>query len=272
MDVYGYGFLWDFRGLLRYPVIMAEKRIKIVVEYRGTPFAGWQVQPGQETVQGAIEEAISRVTGLTATVLGAGRTDAGVHSLGQVACFRIDHRLEPERYRDALNYYLPDDIRVKDSSEVDMNFHPIGDARMRRYRYLVSQEKSAIYRDLRWEIAGTVEMGKLHEAAAMISGEHDFASFCVVSSRKEDNHCRISRSQWYRIGPLLVYEVSGNRFLHSMVRSMVGAMVNIAGDNPDDNPLNLTLGRFRDIIDSSTDERVAFTAPAHGLYQVSVQY
>jgi tRNA pseudouridine38-40 synthase len=251
---------------------MAERQIKIIVEYKGTPYAGWQVQPGQETVQGALEQAVLSVTGQQVSVIGAGRTDAGVHSLGQVACFRIDHRLEAGRFQDALNYYLPDGIRVKDSCEAEMGFHPIRDARKRRYRYLLSQEKSALYRDLRWELPGQLNPEQLRQAAVMVVGEHDFAPFCVVSSRKEDNTCRIDRSKWYRIGPLFVYEIRGNRFLHSMVRSLVGAMVNIAGENPDDNPLNLTLDRFGDIISSHTDERVAFTAPAHGLYQVSVGY
>ena len=249
-----------------------QRQIKIIVEYRGTSFAGWQVQPGQETVQGALEEAVFRVTGQRVAVIGAGRTDAGVHSLGQVASFRIDHQLEADRFRDALNFYLPDDIRVKDSEEASPEFHPIRDARTRRYRYLLSQQRSALYRDLRWEYPVELNPDKLHKAAAVVVGEHDFAPFCVVSSRKEDNVCRIEQSRWRTVGPLWIYEIRGDRFLHSMVRSLVGAMVNIAEENSDNNPLNLTLEKFSDIINSPTEERVAFTAPSHGLYQVSVGY
>ena len=251
---------------------MAEKNIKIIVEYRGTAYAGWQIQSGQKTVQGELTEAIYKVTGQKVNLIGAGRTDAGVHALGQVANFRLDHKLEPERYRDAINFYLDDDIRVRESVEVDLDFHARYDARMRRYRYLMASEKSAVYRDLRWEHGRELDFDRIQKAAEMITGEHDFTPFCVVSSRKEDNTCHIEYSRWRRIGPLWVYEIRGNRFLHSMVRSLVGAMVNLADRDPDNNLLNLTLDNFNDIINSQTEKRVTFTAPAHGLYLVAVGY
>ena len=251
---------------------MSERNIKLVIEYQGTGFAGWQYQPNQRTVQGEVIGAIFRVTDQRVPVIGAGRTDAGVHALGQVANFKIDHKLEAGRFRDAINYYLPDDIRIRESSEVDRTFHATRDATFRRYRYLLSNEKSAIYRNLRWENPVSIDVDVLREAAEAVLGEHDFSPFCVVASRKEDNTCRIERSEWQRIGPLLVYEIRGNRFLHSMIRSLVGAMVNIASQTQDTNSRNLTLERFRDIINAQTDERVVFTAPAHGLYLVSVGY
>jgi tRNA pseudouridine38-40 synthase len=251
---------------------MAEKNIKIIVEYRGTAYAGWQIQDGQRTVQGAVSEAIFRVTGREVNLIGAGRTDAGVHALGQVANFRIDHKLEPERYREAINFYLDEDIRIKEAAEVDIDFHARFDARSRRYRYLLAAERSALYRELRWEHGRELDFDRIQKAATMITGEHDFTPFCVVSSRKEDNTCHIEYSRWRRFGPLWVYEIRGNRFLHSMVRSLVGAMVNLADCTPDNNLLNLTLDNFRDIITSQTDKRVTFTAPAHGLYLVAVGY
>jgi len=251
---------------------MTKQNIKLVLEYKGTNFAGWQVQTNQTTIQGSLNEAVKSVTGLEVSVMGAGRTDAGVHSLGQVAAFRIDHHLEPERYKEALNYYLPDDIRVNASEAVDWEFHPIRDARTRRYRYLISREKSALYRELRWEHPGSLDYDLLQKAAALVVGRHDFTPFCVVTSRQEDNHCEIAVSRWYKAGPLLIYEIRGNRFLHSMVRSLVGGMVNLATDEPDRNAHNLTLDQFGDIINAQTDERIKFTAPAHGLYQVSVGY
>lgn len=251
---------------------MAERNIKITVEYEGTAFAGWQIQDSQKTVQGEITAAIERVTGAKVNLIGAGRTDAGVHALGQVANFRSDHRLEPERYRDALNYYLPKDIRVKSSEEVPLEFHARFDATYRRYRYLVANEASAVYRHLRYHCPFELNVELLKEAAEAVTGEHDFRPFCVVASRKESNLCRVFHSRWIRVGPLLAYEVRANRFLHSMVRSLVGAMVNLAAVNRDRNSLNLTLESFKDIILATTDERVAFTAPAHGLYLVSVGY
>jgi tRNA pseudouridine38-40 synthase len=251
---------------------MPERNIKLVIEYKGTAFAGWQIQADQRTIQGEITEAIHKTTGLKATLTGAGRTDAGVHALGQVANFIIDHSLDPERYQEALNFYLPADIRIKSSCEVDPGFHARRDAVSKRYRYLLSTERSALYRELRWEHPIALDIDKLKAAAALIVGEHDFAPFCIVASRKENNVCRIESARWRRVGPLLVFEIRGNRFLHGMVRSLVGAMVNVATIEKDDNPHNLTLERFANIINISTKERVVFTAPPQGLYLVSVQY
>ncbi len=249
------------------------KNIKLIVEYKGTSFAGWQVQPGQKTIQGEITEAILKTTGESVEVTGAGRTDAGVHALGQVANFMTGHTLDPARFRDALNYYLPEDIRIKSSDEVSDQFHARFSARSRRYRYLLSSDRSALYREFRWEKEGLApNRDCLKAAATLVIGEHDFTPFCVVASQKEDNRCTIDHSQWIKYGPLWVYEIRGNRFLHSMVRSLVGAMVNLAGTVPDNNMHNLTLERFRDIMLGRNSERVVFTAPAHGLYLVSVQY
>lgn len=251
---------------------MAERNIKLTVEYKGSSFAGWQIQEVPRTVQGEITEAIRRVTGETVDLVGAGRTDTGVHALGQVANFHINHTLAAERFRDALNYHLSDDIRIKESCEMPPAFHARFDAKFRRYRYLLAREKSAIFRELRWENPVEIDFKRLQEAAAMIIGEHDFGPFCVVASLKEDNRCRIEYSKWSAMGPLWVYEIRGNRFLHSMVRSLVGAMVNLATVKPDNNMHNLTLERFGSIIAAQSDERVVFTAPACGLYLVQVGY
>lgn len=251
---------------------MVERNIRLLVEYNGGPFSGWQIQNGEKTIQGEITEAIRRVTGKSVSLLGAGRTDAGVHARGQVANFHIDHSLESERYRDAINYHLPTGILIKESKEADDSFHSRFGAISRRYRYLLSQERSALYSGLRWERPEEVDSVALSEAAEMVSGEHDFSPFCVVSSLKENNNCQIFHSKWRAIGPLWVYEIRGNRFLHSMVRSLVGAMINLATVHQDLHPRNLTLDSFRDMLSAPATGRNPFTAPAHGLYLVSVAY
>ncbi len=248
------------------------KNIKLIVQYEGTAYSGWQVQENGETIQGRLVDAIFKTTGQQVNLIGAGRTDAGVHALGQVANFQIEHNLPPERYAPALNYYLPEDIRVLESEEVPGSFHARFDARSRHYRYLSSHELSAPYRNLRYHYRPKVDFELLQQAAAMVKGEHDFSPFCVVSSLKENNACRIEFSRWYRFGPLLAYEIRGNRFLHSMVRSLVGAMLNLATLEPDKNLLNLTLASFSDIIQAPVGQRVTFTAPACGLYLVKVIY
>lgn len=251
---------------------MAERNIKLTIQYEGTAYSGWQIQANGPTIQAGLVDAIFKTTGQTVNLIGAGRTDAGVHALGQVANFNIEHRLEPERFAEALNYYLPEDIRVVESSEADPEFHARFSAKARRYRYLVSKEPSAIYRNLRYRHRSEIDLGLLQAAARVVLGEHDFAPFCVTASRKENNNCTVEHSNWRQVGPLLVYEVRANRFLHSMVRSLVGGMLNLASAAPDQNPANLTLDKFSDIISAPSGQRIPFTAPACGLYLVKVVY
>ncbi len=248
------------------------KNVRLTIEYEGTAYAGWQWQPGERTIQGEITEAIRKVTGQDVKLIGAGRTDAGVHALGQVANFKVEHRLVAERFRDAINYYLDDDIRITASIEVDDDFHARFSARNKRYRYLVSRRVSAVYRNLHWPSPQPLDFDLLGRAAEIVVGDHDFSPFCVVSSLKDNNRCTIEHARWHRMGETLVFEIRGNRFLHNMVRSLVGAMVNLGTMDQDRNKRNLTLDRFKDIIHSSVEERVVFTAPARGLYLVSVGY
>jgi tRNA pseudouridine38-40 synthase len=252
--------------------MMAERTIKLTIEYDGSHYAGWQSQENAVTIQSAIGEAIHAVTGQSIHLTGAGRTDSGVHALGQVANFTVDHPLEAARFADAINFHLTDDIRILNSEEVPLGFNARRDAAWRRYRYLMSNRRSALCRKLRWEHHYQVDEGLLNMAAEMILGEHNFAPFCVVASRKEDNRCTVFHSKWRLIGTLWVYEIRGNRFLHSMVRSLVGAMVNVATVNRDRNSLNLTLADIGSMLSGSSNERNPFTAPAHGLYLVSVGY
>ncbi|MDZ4723280.1 MAG: tRNA pseudouridine(38-40) synthase TruA [candidate division Zixibacteria bacterium] len=249
-----------------------DRNIKIVVEYKGTRYAGWQMQENATTIQELITEALKRVTGKEITLHGAGRTDAGVHALGQVANFHIEHELEPSRYADAVNYYLPDDIRIKSSIETDLSFHSRFSAKFRRYRYLLSPERSALYHELRYELPRQFDYNLLQSSARLVRGEHDFSPFCVTASRKESNVCQVEFSRWYMFGSLYIYEIRGNRFLHSMVRSLVGSMINLSMGSQDNNLHNLTLGKFENILTGSTGERAVFTAPAEGLYLVSVGY
>jgi tRNA pseudouridine38-40 synthase len=251
---------------------MAERNIKLTIEYEGTAYAGWQIQANAPSVQGEITEAIRKVTGHEVRLIGAGRTDAGVHALGQVANFHIDHYLPIEKYCPALNHHLDDDIVVREAEEVGEEFHARFDARHRRYRYLIGLKRSALYRHQRWDHPRAVDRSLLTQAAVMIVGEHDFSPFCVRASLKEDNWCRIEYSRWFFRGDLMIYEIRGNRFLHHMVRGLVATMVNLARVEPDNNKQNLTLDAFEDIIENASRDRVVFTAPAAGLYLVSVGY
>lgn len=251
---------------------MAEQNIKLLIEYKGTAYAGWQIQKDQRSIQGCITEAIYKTTGKNVSLIGAGRTDAGVHALGQVGNFIIDHNIEPEKYKDALNYYLENDIRIKESVVVPLEFNARRAALNKRYRYLIGTEKSALYHEYRWELLKTVNFEILEEAAKLVLGEHDFSPFCVLSSRKPDNTCIITECSWKKDDNQYVIDVVGNRFLHNMVRIMVGAMVNIATIHKDQHPDNLTLEKFADILQAPTEQRIVFIAPPQGLYLVTVNY
>ncbi len=251
---------------------MSRKNIKLIVEYDGTNYSGWQSQINATTVQDKIQDALFKTTGQQVNLLAAGRTDAGVHAHGQTANFQIDHTIEPQQYKNALNAYLPKDIRIKSASEVDLEFHSRFDALSKVYRYIIGFEQSALYYQQRWEMSEKLDFDILHNSAEIVIGEHDFAPFCVITSRKENNLCTIYSASWKIDKNRAIFEIKGNRFLHSMIRSMVGAMVDLAVIKKDNSKHNLTLESFRDIIESSTDYRIISCAPAHGLYLVSVEY
>lgn len=246
---------------------MAEKNIRLDIQYDGTDFSGWQVQPNVPTIQGEIEGAIKKVTGQNVSLHAAGRTDAGVHALNQVANFRIDHDIPVEKYKDAINFYLPRKILILKSSEVSSDFHARKSAKWRHYRYIVGLSISALSYNYRWEYEYPIDLDRMNEIAKYIVGLHDFSAFCVVSSQKEDNRCEIILSEWKRLGNQLIYEIKANRFLHTMVRSLVGVMVD-AGRERD----YLTLDQFKDILNSCDHTKIIRVAPAKGLYLKEVGY
>jgi tRNA pseudouridine38-40 synthase len=246
---------------------MTAMNIRLDIEYDGTSFSGWQRQKNAPTVQEAIEQAIEKVTGQKVALIGAGRTDSGVHALNQVAGFRIDHSLQPEKYRQAINFYLPKSILVVSSRAVEESFHARKSARRRHYRYIIGLKKSALFRDYRWEYEYPLNLKRMNRLADYICGTHDFSALCVVSSLKDNNECRIEKSVWRQENDQLIYDVKANRFLHTMVRSLVGSMVD-AGRSKD----YLTLKKFKDIMNSGEHTRIKTVAPARGLYLVAVEY
>ncbi len=246
---------------------MAEVNIRLIVEYNGSYYCGWQIQPEDNTVQKEMVEAIRKVTGKEVTLYAAGRTDSGVHALGQVVNFHIDHNLPVKKYKDAINYFLPRSILIKDVSLVPVDFSARYSATWRKYKYIISHERSALYHDYRWEYQYTLNVERMQAIAEYIIGRHDFSAFCKVASLKENNDCEILESLWRTHGSSLIYEVKSNRFLHTMVRSLVGVMT-LAGREND----YLTLENFKDIMDSKDHTRIKMVAPARGLYLVEAGY
>ena len=241
--------------------------VKLILEYDGTAYAGWQRQPDQPTIQEAVETAIAGVTQLTVPVMGAGRTDAGVHALGQVASFRIDRIMTPREWTRALNAHLPDTIAVRSAALVPDTFHARYSAKGKLYEYrLVSREaRPPLDRQYCWHIHKPLNDAAMNQAAMALIGSHDFSSFQTQPTDNEDPTCRIERLTVIRHGDRLQVEVYADRFLKQMVRSIVGTLVEVGlGKRP---PQSLA-----SILDARERSAAGKTAPPQGLFLMRVDY
>jgi tRNA pseudouridine38-40 synthase len=247
------------------------RNLKLVLSYDGTEFLGWQVQPEAATIQGALASAIGRVTGEKVLPQGSGRTDAGVHALGQVATFVTQSPIPPENLVIALNDVLPSAIRVLDASEAPSEFHARKSARAKTYRYRIYRGAicSPFLARYVWHYPYPLDEDRMQEVAGLVVGEHDFTSFAAVDperAREEMSHVRqIFSSSWERQGEELVYTVRGSGFLHHMVRNLVGTFL-LAGKG------TLKASDLARILEARSRSAAGATAPASGLCLVSVEY
>ena len=250
-----------------------ERNLKLTLAYDGHDFAGWQVQPGLATIQGALVSAIEQLTGEKTLPQGSGRTDAGVHALAQVATVQIASPIPINNLRKALNDILPESIRVLNVEEVSAEFHARKSAKAKTYRYRVYREEICppFLTRYVYHHPYPLDEAAMLESAAEIEGEHDFTSFAAVDPERnrentEANNVRkIFSSKWAREGPELIYTVRGNGFLHHMVRNLVGTFLMIGKGS---------LGKpdLRRILEARNRSAAAATAPASGLFLVSVEY
>ena len=248
------------------------RNIKLILAYDGTSFSGWQIQPDAPTVQGALASAIGRITGEKVLPQGSGRTDAGVHALAQVATFQTESVIPAANLLVALNDVFPPTIRVLEATEVPAEFHPRKSACAKTYRYRMCREAicSPFLAQYVWHYPYPLDENAMQEAAPLIEGEHDFTSFAAVDPErgkdgKASNIRQVFSSRWQRHGEELIYEVRGNGFLHHMVRNLAGTFL-LVGKG--------TL-KPRDVItilEARNRSAAGATAPASGLYLVSVEY
>ena len=242
---------------------MPEYRYKILIEYDGTDYSGWQIQPGKRTVQGVIQRAISQYTREDVKLSGAGRTDSGVHAAGQVGSFATMKRFELKDLLYHLNAILPEDVAIKKISYTASDFDPRRNALSRTYRYYISELPSPLSRATHYHSRKKLDVIRLNKAAKLILGNNDFSAFCRQKSLKDDNHCRVTTSRWFRHGGSLIYEITANRFLHNMVRRLVGAMLAVESSK-----LNLT--QFKAFLNNKG--HVRFSAEAKGLVLMKIAY
>ena len=255
------------------PRRLVARNIKLTLAYDGHDFAGWQVQPSRPTIQGALVSAIEQITGEKTLPQGSGRTDAGVHALAQVASVNIQSPIPLRNLRKALNDILPEAIRVVEVEEMGPDFHARKSARAKTYRYRIYRGEICPPFLARYVTHHPYPLDEaaMAQAAAVVNGEHDFTSFAAVDpeARKEgmeSNNVRtIYLSAWQREGDEFVYTVRGNGFLHHMVRNLVGTFLMVGKGS-------LGIPDLRRILELRDRSAAAATAPASGLYLVSVEY
>jgi tRNA pseudouridine38-40 synthase len=253
------------------------RNFKLTLAYDGADFSGWQVQPGRSTVQGALAEALGRVTGETVLPQGSGRTDAGVHALAQVATVALASPIPPANLVKALNDVLPPAIRLLQAEEVPLSFHARASARAKTYRYRILSGELCPPFLVRYVYhhRGPLDESAMTAVAPLVGGEHDFTSFAAfdperaqrMGQRDAPSNVRtLFSSTFARQGDELIYTVRGSGFLHHMVRNLVGTFLLIGKGN-----LAATdIPRILEARDRSANP--AATAPASGLYLVSVEY
>ena len=249
---------------------MAERTVRLVLHYDGAGFSGWQRQPETRTVQGVLEAALERLIGGAVAALGSGRTDAGVHARGQAVGVRVAERWNVQELRRALNAVLPSDVWVAAATEMRSEFHARYSAVSRRYSYYVGTDDEAHspFRG-RYELAFGQPLNRsaLDVAAARIEGEHCFRGFAVrgTAPAHDDHRCRVTRARWRDRAGGLVFEIEANRFLHHMVRFLVGTMLDVAsGRRPADDVARL--------LNADTNEDASPPSAAHALFLDDVVY
>lgn len=241
------------------------RTVRLVIEYDGTHFAGWQSQKSGRTVQDALQRALHILLKEPVRLIGAGRTDAGTHALGQVAHFQTQAALPTDRLRRSLNGLLPPDIAVRAAGEVAAGFHARYSATRKRYRYRIHQGKSAIHRRQVWTYYPALALTPMAAAADSLSGERAFGAFCKQDPVPDHLTCQIFAAAWSQRGSELVFEIEANRFLRHMVRILVGTMVEIGrGRRPP--------SAIADLIASGDRAAAGPTAPACGLCLLWVAY
>ncbi len=244
------------------------RRIRLTLDYIGTSYAGWQIQPGKDTIEGRVEQALFRLTGEEIKVVASGRTDAGVHALEQVAHFDTGTDFDLRAYTNGINVFLPPDIRVTDARVVPDTFHARFDAKRKtyEYRFYVSKVDRAVLYNRAHRLQSMPDLTALNEAAALFVGEHDFAAFMSSGSDVKTTVRTVYSALFAAQSESeFTFEVSANGFLYNMVRKMVGALIKISENK-------LTSADISRALADPASTNLPYVAPACGLYLKRVEY
>ena len=243
------------------------KRVKLTVAYDGTNYCGWQVQPNGITVQEVLNQCLSEFTGENIETIGASRTDAGVHALGNVAVFDTEMRMPGDKFSFALNQRLPEDIRIQKSEEVDADFHPRYVKSQKTYEYRILNCRFPIPTERFYSHFTYIplDVDKMKEAASYLIGEHDFKSFCGTGAQVKTTVRTVKEIQIEKSGDRITIRITGEGFLYNMVRIIAGTLMDIGGGlYPPE--------KMKEILEAKHRKKAGPTAPARGLTLMKIQY
>ena len=244
------------------------KNIKLIIEYDGSNYSGWQRQKDHPSIQGIIESAIAKMTGQQTNLIGSGRTDAGVHAWQQVANFKCSTRLTPTQFMNGLNSLLPKDIAIHSCFEVPSTFHSRYDVRSKVYRYYIGQRphKMALFHQYCWYIPYKLNISDMQNASTLFEGTHNFKSFEGAGSPRSTTIRTIHRSKLtLNDNQYIIYEIEADGFLRFMVRNIVGTLVEIGKKR-------MSYDAIPHILESRDRHQAGPTAPPHGLFLIEVIY
>jgi tRNA pseudouridine38-40 synthase len=242
-----------------------DRNLRLLIEYDGTCFHGWQAQPALRTVQGTIEAALRQLLQERVTLVGAGRTDAGVHAVRQVAHVHTSNRLPTQTLQRGLNALTPDDIVIHEVDDTPPSFHARFDAKKRVYRYRIATTQRAIGRRYRWYVPYRFLLHPMQEAVTCLVGRHDFSAFTLTDGGERSRICAVFTCEWSEREDDVVLDITADRFLRGMVRTVVGTSLEIGrGRWP--------VERMQEVLQSGDRRCAGPTAPAHGLCLMDVVY
>lgn len=244
------------------------RNIKLIIEYYGKSYNGWQKQPNKLNIQGTIEKAIERITGEEVDLIASGRTDAGVHAIGQVANFKTNSNLPIEKFAIAINANLKKDIVIKSAEEVNERFHSRLNCKKKTYRYVINNSKygTAIYHNLETHVPMKLNIEKMKQAIKYFEGEHDFKAFKASGTSSKSSVRTIYKAEVIEKKDNRIWiELTGNGFLYNMIRIIAGTLIDVGLEKTE--PEEITK-----IIESKKRENAGKTMPPHGLFLVEVNY
>ncbi len=244
------------------------KNYKMTIEYDGSRYLGWQRLPKSDrTIQGKLENVISQMCKVDIKIIGSGRTDAGVHSLGQVANFKADVDLSLYEIQEYINHYLPNDIVVTEMEEVNERFHSRYNVKLKEYTYHIytGDFQSPFYRKYSWHIKENLDMDSISRAIEILQGTHDFLGFSSVKKANKSTVRTINSVNYKQDGPLLSFVFTGDGFLHNMVRIIMGTLVEVGHHK-------MTPQDVENVLETRIRADAGITCPPHGLFLSAVHY